>query len=149
MPETLLAGRVGRAHGLDGSFVVEQPRAALLTEGTSLLLDGEPVSIARRAGTDQRPIVRLEGCDTRAVREGLRLGYESYRDHTPLSGGQVDDTPFGGGAGMVLRVDVVDAAMRAHYGQDPVDLRHSRRVVALTPGGRLLDDALATELAGE
>jgi tRNA (guanine37-N1)-methyltransferase len=36
-----------------------------------------------------------------------RLGYVNYRDHTPLSAGQVDDTPFGGGAGMVLRVDVV------------------------------------------
>jgi tRNA G37 N-methylase TrmD len=34
----------------------------------------------------------------------------------PLSGGQVDDTPFGGGAGMVLRVDVIDSALRAHYG---------------------------------
>ena len=39
--------------------------------------------------------------------------------HTPLSGGQVDDTPFGGGAGMVLRVDVMDAALRAFYGVDP------------------------------
>ena len=47
---------------------------------------------------------------------GHRLGYVNYRDHTPLSGGQVDDTPFGGGAGMVLRVDVVEAAMRARYG---------------------------------
>ena len=42
---------------------------------------------------------------------------------TPLSGGQVDDTPFGGGAGMVLRVDVVEAALRARYGVDPVELR--------------------------
>src|SRR5918911_66455 len=84
-----------------------------------------------------------------ALAAGHRLGYVSYRDHTPLTGGQVDDTPFGGGAGMVLRVDVVDAAMRAHYGQDPLDLHHRRRIVALTPGGRLLDDALATELAEE
>jgi len=45
-----------------------------------------------------------------AAAGGLRLECVSYRDHTPLSGGQVDDTPFGGGAGMVLRVDVVDAA---------------------------------------
>jgi tRNA (guanine37-N1)-methyltransferase len=69
--------------------------------------------------------------------------------HTPLSGGQVDDTPFGGGAGMVLRVDVMDAALRAFYGMDPVDLRHQRRVIALTPGGRLLDDRLVDELAQE
>ena len=71
------------------------------------------------------------------------------REHTPLRGGQVDDAPFGGGAGMVLRVDVIDAALRAHYDCDPVELRGRRRVIALTPGGRLLDDALACELAGE
>lgn len=73
----------------------------------------------------------------------------NYRDHTPLSAGQVDDTPFGGGAGMVLRVDVVDAALRARYGGDPVELGETRRVIALTPGGRLLDDPLVDELARE
>jgi tRNA (guanine37-N1)-methyltransferase len=50
---------------------------------------------------------------------------------------------------MVLRVDVMDAALRAFYGVDPVDLRHTRRVIALTPGGRLLDDRLVDELAQE
>jgi tRNA (guanine37-N1)-methyltransferase len=80
---------------------------------------------------------------------GHRIGYVNYRDHTPLSAGQVDDTPFGGGAGMVLRVDVVEAALRARYGGDPVELRDTRRVIALTPGGRLLDDALVDELAHE
>ena len=84
-----------------------------------------------------------------AVSRGLDLGCVSYRDHTPLSGGQVDDTPFGGGAGMVLRVDVVDAALRQHYGRDPLELHAQRRIVALTPGGRLLDDSLVDELAGE
>ncbi len=43
---------------------------------------------------------------------GHELRYASYRDHSELSGRQVDDTPFGGGAGMVLRVDVVDAALQ-------------------------------------
>ena len=85
---------------------------------------------------------------TNALATGHRIGYVNYRDHTPLTAGQVDDTPFGGGAGMVLRVDVVEAALRAHYGGDPVDLRETRRVIALTPGGRLLDDALVDELAG-
>jgi tRNA (guanine37-N1)-methyltransferase len=84
-----------------------------------------------------------------ALAQGHRVGYVNYRDHTPLSGGQVDDTPFGGGAGMVLRVDVVEAALRARYGADPTDLRSRRRVLALTPGGRMLDDALVDELAGE
>jgi tRNA (guanine37-N1)-methyltransferase len=50
---------------------------------------------------------------------------------------------------MVLRIDVMDAALRGIYGVDPVDLRQTRRVIALTPGGRLLDDRLVDELAQE
>jgi tRNA (guanine37-N1)-methyltransferase len=84
-----------------------------------------------------------------AVARGSQLRFLNPRDHTPLSGGQVDDTPFGGGAGMVLRVDVMDAALRAFYGVDPLDLRTQRRVIALTPGGRMLDEALVEELATE
>jgi tRNA (guanine37-N1)-methyltransferase len=84
-----------------------------------------------------------------AIAAGHQLAYVNYRDHTPLSGGQVDDTPFGGGAGMVLRVDVVEAALRARYGVDPVGLRVQRRVVVLTPGGRVLDDAFVDSLSRE
>jgi tRNA (guanine37-N1)-methyltransferase len=84
-----------------------------------------------------------------AVALGHELGFVNYRDHTPLNAGQVDDTPFGGGAGMVLRVDVVEAALRARYDEDPVTLRAHRRVIALDPSGRLLDDALVDELAAE
>jgi tRNA (guanine37-N1)-methyltransferase len=84
-----------------------------------------------------------------ACSAGSTLTLVNPRDHTPLSGGQVDDAPFGGGAGMVLRVDVMDATLRGHYGVDPVSLRGRRRVIALSPGGRLLDDALVAELAGE
>ncbi|MFL5824133.1 MAG: tRNA (guanosine(37)-N1)-methyltransferase TrmD [Solirubrobacteraceae bacterium] len=84
-----------------------------------------------------------------ALAHGHRLNYVNYRDHTPLKAGQVDDTPFGGGAGMVLRVDVVEAALRARYGSDPVQLRGERRIVAMTPGGRVLDDELVDELARE
>jgi tRNA (guanine37-N1)-methyltransferase len=84
-----------------------------------------------------------------AMEHGSELRFLNPRDHTPLSGGQVDDTPFGGGAGMVLRVDVMDAALRAFYGVDPLDLRTQRRVIALTPGGRMLDEAYVDELAGE
>jgi tRNA (guanine37-N1)-methyltransferase len=80
---------------------------------------------------------------------GTSLDCVNYRDHTPLTGRQVDDTPFGGGAGMVLRVDVVDSALRAHYGVDPVNLRGRRRVIALSAGGRVLDDELVDELAAE
>jgi tRNA (guanine37-N1)-methyltransferase len=84
-----------------------------------------------------------------AVAAGHRLATVDYRATTPLSAGQVDDTPFGGGAGMVLRVDVVEAALRTRYDCDPVELPQERRVIALTPGGRLLDEPLVRELAAE
>jgi tRNA (guanine37-N1)-methyltransferase len=84
-----------------------------------------------------------------AVEAGSRLRCVDFRQHTPLSGGQVDDTPFGGGAGMVLRVDVMDAALKAHYGVDAVGVRAERRVIALVPGGRPLDDRYVEELAAE
>jgi tRNA (guanine37-N1)-methyltransferase len=84
-----------------------------------------------------------------ALDGGLRLRYVNFREHTPLSGGQVDDTPFGGGAGMVLRVDVMDAAMQAHYGIDATEVRKRRRVIALAPGGRLLEESYVQELAAE
>ena len=86
---------------------------------------------------------------TGALSHGHRLSFVNYRDHTPLRAGQVDDTPFGGGAGMVLRVDVVEAALRARYDTDPVELASRRRVLALTPAGRLLDEAFVSELAAE
>jgi tRNA (guanine37-N1)-methyltransferase len=84
-----------------------------------------------------------------ALASGSSLSCVSLREHSPLSGAQVDDMPFGGGAGMVLRVDVVESALRARYGVDPVQLPSQRRVIALAPGGRLLDDALVDELAAE
>ena len=84
-----------------------------------------------------------------ALAAGHRVEPVDVRASTPLKWGQVDDTPFGGGAGMVLRVDVLEAALRARYHEDPVKLREQRRVIALTPGGRLLDDALVDELAAE
>jgi tRNA (guanine37-N1)-methyltransferase len=81
---------------------------------------------------------------------GSQLACFDFREHSPpLSAGQVDDIPFGGGAGMVLRVDVVERALRARYRADPVELRERRRVIALAPGGRMLDDSLVDELAAE
>jgi tRNA (guanine37-N1)-methyltransferase len=79
-----------------------------------------------------------------ALGEGNELRLFNYRDTTPLSAGQVDDAPYGGGAGMVLRVDVVDAALQVAYphGEKP-------RTVLLSPTGRLLDDELADELTRE
>jgi tRNA (guanine37-N1)-methyltransferase len=79
-----------------------------------------------------------------ALTKGNELRLFNYRDTTPLGAGQVDDAPYGGGAGMVLRVDVVDAALQAAYsrGENP-------RIVLLSPTGRLLDDELADELTRE
>jgi len=79
-----------------------------------------------------------------ALREGNELRLINYRDTTPLTAGQVDDSPYGGGAGMVLRVDVVDAALQAAYGEG-----ERPRIVLLSPTGPLLDDAIADELTAE
>jgi tRNA (guanine37-N1)-methyltransferase len=87
--------------------------------------------------TEQRPVAAVLGSE-------LELRFLNYRDYTPLTGGQVDDEPYGGGAGMVLRVDVVCAALEAVYG----DAR-GRRVIAFSPQGRPLDQALVEELAAE
>jgi tRNA (guanine37-N1)-methyltransferase len=80
-----------------------------------------------------------------ALAAGSEVRFFSYRDTTPLGAGQVDDAPYGGGAGMVMRVDVVDAALEAAYGSN----RDAVRRIALAPSGRLFDEALAAELAGE
>ena len=84
-----------------------------------------------------------------ALERGHSLEAIDLRATTPLKAGQVDDTPYGGGAGMVIRVDVVEAALATRWQADAVEGRGSRRVVALAPTGRQFDDALATELAAE
>ncbi len=87
--------------------------------------------------TEQRPLAGVLG-------DGLELRLLSYRDYTPLRSGQVDDEPYGGGAGMLLRVDVAAAALDAVYGAQP-----EHRVIALTPQGRQLTQELVEELAHE
>jgi len=84
-----------------------------------------------------------------AVAAGHRIEAIDLRASTPLGAGQVDDTPYGGGAGMVIRVDVVEAALRHRWGSDPVADRRGRRVIALAAGGRQFDETLAAELAEE
>ena len=86
---------------------------------------------------ERRPLAAVLGTE-------LELRIFNYRDSTPLSAGQVDDDPYGGGPGMVLRVDVVAAALDAVYGGPP-----EHRVVALSPQGRQLDQELVEELADE
>ena len=87
--------------------------------------------------TEQRPLAAVLGTE-------LDLRLWNYRDFTPLGGGQVDDEPYGGGAGMVLRVDVVHAGLATVYG----DLA-GRRIVVLSPQGRQLDQELVEELAAQ
>jgi tRNA (guanine37-N1)-methyltransferase len=87
--------------------------------------------------TEQRPLAAVLGTE-------LELRLFNYRDTTPLRAGQVDDDPYGGGAGMVLRVDVVAAALDAVYGGVP-----DHPVVALTPQGRQLTQPVVDELARE
>src|SRR5881394_2336422 len=87
--------------------------------------------------TEQRPVAAVLG-------DELDLRLFSYRDSTPLASSQVDDEPYGGGAGMVLRVDVVAAALEAAYGGTP-----AHRVVALSPQGRQLTQEVVEELARE
>ena len=100
--------------------------------------------------TEQRPLAAVLGSE-------LDLRLWNYRDFTRLAGGQVDDEPYGGGAGMVLRVDVVCAALESVYGDEllvsppptPDQGHHQRRIIALTPQGRQLDQDLVEELASE
>lgn len=73
----------------------------------------------------------------------------SPRATTPLGQGQVDDSPYGGGPGMVLRVDVIAAAFEAVYGVPAERVREERRVIVLTPRGRPFTDAVARDLADE
>jgi tRNA (guanine37-N1)-methyltransferase len=87
--------------------------------------------------TEQKPLATVLGTE-------LELRLFNYRDTTPLRAGQVDDAPYGGGAGMVLRVDVVAEALDAAY-RDALPAR----VIALTPQGRQLDQDLVEELAAE
>jgi tRNA (guanine37-N1)-methyltransferase len=87
--------------------------------------------------TEQRPLAAVLGTE-------LDLRLFNYRDTTPLRSGQVDDEPYGGGPGMVLRVDVVAAALEAVYGGEP-----EQRVIALTPQGRPLTQTVVEELASE
>jgi 16S rRNA processing protein RimM len=79
-PAGLSAGRVGRAHGLDGSFYVTRPRPRVLRVGVSVIVGGRSTAIVRLAGTEQRPIVRVEGVEDRLAAEALRGEDLTVRD---------------------------------------------------------------------
>jgi len=71
-PRWLRAGVVGRPHGLDGSFHVIRASPELLSVGVVVRVGELERAIERRAGTDDRPIVRVEGCSDRDAAEALR-----------------------------------------------------------------------------
>ena len=91
---------------------------------------------------DSRPVANA------IAAESLRLRVLDLRDHAPGRHRQVDDSPYGGGAGMVIRVDVVCAALEGFYGAPVERVLSERRVAVLTPVGRQLRDEVVTELAG-
>jgi 16S rRNA processing protein RimM len=86
-PAWLRAGRVGKPHGLDGSFYVTDPKPQLLEPGRSLVVRGQEVRVAARKGTDERPIIQLDGFRGRDLVEAIR-GEEllADRDGAPVLG---------------------------------------------------------------
>src|SRR5215213_10669348 len=83
----------------------------------------------------------------RAIENGT-VGYRSFdlRDYAP--DGRIDDMPYGGGAGMVVRVDVVARALEAVYGVPAREVRQGRRVVLTEAWGRTVDQSYVNEVAG-
>ena len=82
----------------------------------------------------------------RAIENGV-VGYRSFdlRDFAP--DGRIDDMPYGGGAGMVVRVDVVARALEEVYGVPAREVRQERRVVLTEPAGRRLAQGYVDEVA--
>jgi tRNA (guanine37-N1)-methyltransferase len=82
----------------------------------------------------------------RAIENGT-VGYRSFdlRDFAP--DGRIDDMPYGGGAGMVVRVDVVARALEEVYGVPAREARRERRVVLTEPLGRRLTQGYVDEVA--
>jgi 16S rRNA processing protein RimM len=115
--EWLAAGRVGRPHGLDGSFHVTRPRGSLLALGAIVRVGDVEAEIVRRAGTEERPILRLAAYDDRGAAEALR-GRELlvHRDEAPALG---EDEWY---AEDLAGCRVVDG---------DVDVGHVRRLLAL------------------
>src|SRR5660398_222267 len=92
--------------------------------------------------SEQHPI-------SEAVEKGvIDFAVHDIREFTPLNLKQVDDSPYGGGPGMVIRVDVVAAALEGVFAVAPERVREDRDVLVMSPGGRPFDDGVARELAG-
>lgn len=82
----------------------------------------------------------------KALERGV-VGYRSFDLKEFAPGGRIDDMPFGGGAGMVVRVDVVARALEAVYGVPATQVKDERRVVLTEAWGRAIDQAYVNEVA--
>jgi 16S rRNA processing protein RimM len=126
----MVVGRIGRPHGLDGSFYVTRPRARMLTLGMELSFAGRRAEIVRRSGTEQRPILRLEGMEDREAAEALR-GVElevDSRDAPKLEEGEWWAHELEGCA-------VVDGELQIGTVQRMVELPSCEALEVLRPGG--------------
>ena len=101
----MTAGRVGKPHGLDGSFYVDTAAAPAPRGHVAVVLAGSTHAIARRAGTDERPLIRLEGmADPRSLRGELLLVEDELAEDEWLASDLVGCTVPGRG----LVVQIVD-----------------------------------------
>src|SRR3712207_4271898 len=82
----------------------------------------------------------------RAIERGV-VGYRSFDLRRFSPGGRIDDMPYGGGAGMVVRVDVVASAFEEVYGVPAREVRETRRVVLTEPAGRPMAQGYVEEVS--
>ncbi len=82
----------------------------------------------------------------RAIERGV-VGYRSFDLRQFSRDGRIDDMPYGGGAGMVVRVDVVDRAFEEVYGVPAREVRETRRVILTEPAGRPIAQGYVEEVA--
>lgn len=87
------------------------------------------------------------GVVSKAIEHGV-VGYRSFGLRDFISEGRIDDAPYGGGAGMVIRVDVVARALEEVYGVPAREVKNERRVVLTEPAGRTLSQRYVEEVAG-
>jgi 16S rRNA processing protein RimM len=154
----LEAGRVGRPHGLDGSFHVTRPLPELLVEGGRVLVDGAERRLVRRAGTDEAPIVRLDGATRREDADALRgrrllvdeadapaLGEDEFWAHQ-LVGCRVVDAERAQELGVVERMVALPSCEALEVGDRLIPLVRDA-VRSIDPDGRRIDVDL--EFLGE
>ena len=154
----LEAGRVGRPHGLDGSFYVTRPLPEVLVEGARVVIDGAERRLVRRAGTDEAPIVRLEGATRREDADALRgrrllvdeadappLGEDEFWAHQ-LVGCLVVDTERSQEVGVVERMVALPSCEALEVGDRLIPLVRDA-VRSVDPEARRIDVDL--EFLGE